>query len=193
MKDFIKQAAHVKPDANQLRLNDNDVKRLNELGELIKNSFRTNLAEGKEITIEPYNGSETQRVITIELGERMKLNFLELSENIAEGQRVENFIVQHRNEDKIWFNSFEGTTIGTKKIMKLHGLNRRCTHTDSLVPRHARNQQNSSVLRNDLRRTLTHRRSVYLKFYFSAGLPPLRQGILSHRHAAEVSTPGNAE
>ena len=48
----------------------------------------------------------------------MKLNFLELSENIAEGQRVENFIVQHRNEDKIWFNSFEGT----KKIMKLHGL-----------------------------------------------------------------------
>ena len=52
----------------------------------------------------------------------MKLNFLELSENIAEGQRVENFIVQHRNEDKIWFNSFEGTTIGTKKTMKLHGL-----------------------------------------------------------------------
>lgn len=45
----------------------------------------------------------------------MKLNFLELSENIAEGQRVENFIVQHRNEDKIWFNSSEGTTIGTKK------------------------------------------------------------------------------
>lgn len=36
MKDFLKQAAHVKPDANQLRLNDNDVKRLNELGELIK-------------------------------------------------------------------------------------------------------------------------------------------------------------
>lgn len=36
MKDFIKQATHVKPDANQLRLNDNDVKRLNELGELIK-------------------------------------------------------------------------------------------------------------------------------------------------------------
>lgn len=100
MKDFLKQAAHVKPDANQLRLNDNDVKRLNELGELIKK----------------------QRVITIELGERMKLNFLELSENIAEGQRVENFIVQHRNEDKIWFNSFEGTTIDTKKIIKLHGL-----------------------------------------------------------------------
>lgn len=104
------------------KLNDDDVKRLNELGELIKNSFKTNLAEGKEITIEPYNGSETQRVITIELGERMKLNFLDLSENIAEGQRVENFIVQRRNEDKIWFNSFEGTTIGTKKIMKLHGL-----------------------------------------------------------------------
>lgn len=43
MKDFIKQATHVKPDANQLRLNDEDVKRLNELGELIKNSFKTNL------------------------------------------------------------------------------------------------------------------------------------------------------
>ena len=52
----------------------------------------------------------------------MKLNFLELSENIAEGQRVENFIVQHRSENRIWFNSFEGATIGTKKIMKLHGL-----------------------------------------------------------------------
>lgn len=140
MKDFLKQAAHVKPDANQLRLNDNDVKRLNELGELIKNSFRTNLAEGKEITIEPYNGSETQRVITIELSERMKLNFLELSENIAEGQRVENFIVQHRNKDKIWFNSFEGTTIGTKKNNEAsRARNRRRKHTDSLIPRHARN------------------------------------------------------
>lgn len=104
------------------KLNDNDIKRLHELGELIAESFKTNLADGKEITIEPYNKSETQRVITIELGERMKLNFLELSENIAEGQRVENFIVQHRNEDRIWFNSFEGTTIGAKKIMKLHGL-----------------------------------------------------------------------
>ncbi len=118
----MKAGGSCKAGRNQLRLNDNDVKRLNELGELIKNSFRTNLAEGKEITIEPYNGSETQRVITIELGERMKLNFLELSENIAEGQRVENFIVQHKNEDKIWFNSFEGTTIGSKKIIKLHGL-----------------------------------------------------------------------
>lgn len=45
----------------------------------------------------------------------MKLNFLELSENIAEGQRVENFIVQHRNEDKIWFNSFEGKQSALKK------------------------------------------------------------------------------
>ena len=40
MKDFIKQAAHVKPDANQLRLNDNDVKRLNEPGELIKKQLQ---------------------------------------------------------------------------------------------------------------------------------------------------------
>lgn len=47
MKDFIKQAAHVKPDANQLRLNDNDVKRLNELGELIKNSFKDKSCRGQ--------------------------------------------------------------------------------------------------------------------------------------------------
>ena len=31
-------------------------------------------------------------------------------------------VLQHRNEGKIWFNSFEGTTIGTKKIIKLRGL-----------------------------------------------------------------------
>lgn len=48
MKDFLKQAAHVKPDANQLRLNDNDVKRLNELGELIKkNSFKDKSYRGQ--------------------------------------------------------------------------------------------------------------------------------------------------
>ena len=52
----------------------------------------------------------------------MKLNFLDLCENIAEGQRVDIFIVQHRIEDKIRSISSEGTTIGTKKIMKLHGL-----------------------------------------------------------------------
>ena len=47
MKDFIKQAAHVKPDANQLRLNDNDVKRLNELGELIKKQRQDKSCRGQ--------------------------------------------------------------------------------------------------------------------------------------------------
>lgn len=47
MKDFLKQAAHVKPDANQLRLNDNDVKRLNELGELIKKQLKDKSCRGQ--------------------------------------------------------------------------------------------------------------------------------------------------
>ena len=47
MKDFLKPAAHEKPDANQLRLNDNDVKRLNELGELIKKQLQDKSCRGQ--------------------------------------------------------------------------------------------------------------------------------------------------
>jgi hypothetical protein len=61
--------------------------------------------------------------ISIPLGfTPIPMNLATLAVFLAGGLLVENFIVQHRNEDKIWFNSFEGTTIGTKKIMKLHGL-----------------------------------------------------------------------
>lgn len=124
----------------------------------------------------------------------MKLNFLELSENIAEGQRVENFIVQHRNEDKIWFNSFEGTTIGTKKIMKLHGLEPDAVRILMVSSRDTPEINKIALYKKMTSDALRCIGGLFISiFIFSAGLPPLRQGISSHRHAAEVSTPGNAE
>lgn len=104
------------------RLDERDVKRLGELGKKISESFGVEIAPNKETAQSSYLGSETQSVIDIDLGKRVKINYLVLAENIAEGQRVENFFVQSPNEHGIFGNIFEGTTIGNKRIIPLGGV-----------------------------------------------------------------------
>lgn len=107
-----------KPDGT---FDEKDVKRLEELGQKIRDSFSKNIAEEAEITVKPYCSSETQCTVEIDFGKAEKINYLDFSENIAEGQRIENFFVQ-RFKDGFWENCFEGTTVGARKIVKLDGL-----------------------------------------------------------------------
>ena len=95
-----------------------DVKRLKELGEKIRGCFSENLAEGKNITIEPYNGSDSQCTVEIDLEKEENIAYLEICENIANGQRIESFFVQLFNGR--WENKFEGTTVGARKIIRFN-------------------------------------------------------------------------
>ncbi len=95
-----------------------DVKRLKELGEKIRGCFSENLAEGKNITIEPYHGSDSQCTVEIDLEKEENIAYLEICENIANGQRIESFFVQLFNGR--WENKFEGTTVGARKIIRFN-------------------------------------------------------------------------
>lgn len=99
------------------KFNDADVKRLNELGELLNKEFGTNLAEG--IPFEKSVGySETQPEYTLKLGEKKKIKYVEIAERISEGQRVSNFAVMRKDEFGQWLPLAQSTTIGSRKILK---------------------------------------------------------------------------
>ena len=102
-----------KPDGT---FDEKDVVRLKELGEKIRESFSVNLAEGKVGKMEPYKNSDTQCTVEIDLKKEETIHFVEISEDIARGQRIENFFVQ-RYKDNRWENCFEGTTVGARKIV----------------------------------------------------------------------------
>ena len=108
---------NVPPDRRGL-IDDRDVKRLKELGDLIKKEFGTNYAENSEVVcVEKM--SETQCVFEVELDEARPIRYIELREDIAEGQRVENFRIHFYDEkcEKLQdWTVYYGTCIGNRKI-----------------------------------------------------------------------------
>lgn len=108
-----------KPDGT---LDKKDVIRLHEHGDKIKTSFQHNLMKSQSFTVTPFGSGDTQCVIDIDLETKQKISFLEFSEDIAQGQRIESFKIQHLNHDALWADCYEGTTIGAKKIVKFENL-----------------------------------------------------------------------
>lgn len=101
-----------------------DIARLKELGDLIRSSFETEIstdAEIKETEI-----SETQCEYLVALPEKRMVSFVELAENIAEGQRTESYKVYFRGDDGRMNQFFSGTTIGSRRII-------RCGKTTDLI------------------------------------------------------------
>ncbi|MBQ8642154.1 MAG: alpha-L-fucosidase [Clostridia bacterium] len=103
------------------RFHEADIARLKEFGEALEAAF----GEAKKVPFTvreiPMEG-ETQRRIRLTLPEKTKIAYVELRENIAEGQRVERFrILNAVNEEKM-FNGYSydqlynGYTIGHRKI-----------------------------------------------------------------------------
>lgn len=104
------------------KFDERDVKRLKELGEKLKTEFGRDIAENAEITVTPYCGSDTQTVVEIDLGEEHVIGYVDFCENIAEGQRIESFIIQTTDEHGKWQNRKEGTTVGARRIVPLGGI-----------------------------------------------------------------------
>ncbi len=98
------------------RFDPRDIARLKELGDKICSSFAVNLCENATITRTVSEGCQCEYLI--ELGEEKNVNFFELEEDIAQGQRVSSFRIAIRNNG-LWENIFSNfTTIGNKKIIE---------------------------------------------------------------------------
>lgn len=116
---------------------DNDVKRLNELGEFVRSAFSENLLDEAEllsdsgnaeaIRTDNYdeffiseNGSNTA-VITAHWKKPVTVGYIVLKENIARGQRVESFTVEAELNGK-FTEKYRGTVIGYKRIVPLNNI-----------------------------------------------------------------------
>ncbi len=115
-------------------IHENDTKRLYELNNYIRNTFSNNfLMESKMYfndTSHPINKlidnnistmcpfkTKLNNVIEISLNENKIVDIFKISENINLGQRVKKFRLQALVDD-IWVTIEEGTTIGSKRLIK---------------------------------------------------------------------------
>lgn len=108
---------NVPPNRDGL-FDERDVKRLKELGDHIKKELGHDHAAGCETKMTK-RFSDTQCVYEVKLPETVPLRYIELREDIAEGQRVESFTVEFFGEDGenlIEYTTYTGTCIGHKKI-----------------------------------------------------------------------------
>ena len=127
---------NIPPDRRGL-IHENDVKSLIEWRKLLNERFANNLAQGKKVVAaNSFNKKQNAQNLTdgnnktywassksatnieIDLGQNQKINFIELSEYIALGQRVKTFEVEIW-ENGNWKNVAKETTIGYKRILKI--------------------------------------------------------------------------
>ena len=93
-----------------------DVQRLQELGNKIKNELSENLAEDALIT-QTQTGTQAEFIVTMPV--KKTINYIEVAEEISQGQRVEAFILYTKDNNNQWVRIDQYTTIGSRKIIKL--------------------------------------------------------------------------
>ena len=109
---------NVPPNKDGL-LDIRDVRRLKEFGDLLKNNFEHDHADGHDVK-ETKRISESQSVFEVELDEVCEVKFIDLAEDIKVGQRIENFYIEFFDKDTnklVDYFRYSGTTIGHKKIV----------------------------------------------------------------------------
>ena len=92
------------------RFDPRDIARLRELGDALKNAF----GEEKRVPVQISRietGSDTQAKFEIKLPEKTNVRFVNLMENIAEGQRIESFRILAGSRCV-----YEGHTVGHRKL-----------------------------------------------------------------------------
>lgn len=107
---------NVPPDRNG-KIDERDVRRLHELGQLIEKELGNVLLSHIEQTP---SGSPTQPGYVIDLKqENPDIRYVVLQEDITRGQRVESFQILGETEDGNHYPFYQGTTIGNRKICQL--------------------------------------------------------------------------
>ena len=104
------------------RFDPRDIARLGELGELIRREFAEDFAPEAVIErTDRFPADFTQQVYKITLPAGRRLKYLVMRENIAEGQRVETFVVTKGSPDvRPVQKLFRGTCIGNRRIVPLN-------------------------------------------------------------------------
>lgn len=126
---------NIPPDKRGL-FHENDVARLKELGQILKNTFSINLAKGAGVTAsnemdEKHGaanvldmdkgtywcpGEEAENAyIVIDLNEEKSFDRVVITEHIKSGQRVERFTLEYKESNQ-WKEFYKGTVIGNKRI-----------------------------------------------------------------------------
>lgn len=101
---------NLPPDRRGL-IHEKDAERMRELGRAIRSTFSNELSEDASFTAE----------ITTDLGRTETFDTAVLTEDIREGQRVEEFVLQYM-ENGTWKELFRGTVIGYKRICRFPRL-----------------------------------------------------------------------
>ncbi len=122
------------PPARDGRFHENDVQRLQEMGDCLKKAFGNNLLDQATIAADQWEGGHTidnvraddyesfyktpdgvrQAEITIHFPKPARVSHVVLKENIQLSQRIEAFEIRDEND----FLLYKGTTVGYKKIAK---------------------------------------------------------------------------
>jgi alpha-L-fucosidase len=107
----------------------NDVARLQELGDFLRNEFANPIKELDKKEIKLNTTSETDSyTIRIDLP-LSKIKYIIIQEDIEKSQRAESFEVLAKNSSEKYETLFSGTTIGYKKIIRFE----KPLNTDSLI------------------------------------------------------------
>ena len=125
------------PPARDGLLHENDVKRLAELGEYIRETFQTNLLEDAVLSADSGNieaartdgygeyyiagKGRTTAEITAEWEDPVTAGCIVLKENIRCGQRVESFYIEAEQNGE-YSEIYRGTVIGYKRIVPMKNI-----------------------------------------------------------------------
>lgn len=105
------------PPTREGLLDERDVKRLKEFGELIGREFGSAVPS---VTEKMKGQPPTQPVYRVKLGRPLKeLKYVVLQEDIAQGQRVESFRITAKFASGGQYPLFQGTCIGNRRICQL--------------------------------------------------------------------------
>ena len=103
------------PPNKQGLIDERDVKRLKEYGELLSETFENPV----ECSIEKVENFEYQPEYIVKLDRPVKaINYVVVCEDISKGQRVEDFIICASNYNGKDFPLYQGTCIGHKKMSR---------------------------------------------------------------------------
>ena len=110
------------PPMKNGRFDPRDIARLKSLGDALREAFSKRIPTGTAKSGEM--DSDTQCMYHVKLAQRQTVKYIVLSEDIAQGQRVESFVLQVKDEGGKWMPFYRGYCIGHKKICRV------CLETD---------------------------------------------------------------
>ncbi|MFD1673684.1 alpha-L-fucosidase [Alicyclobacillus fodiniaquatilis] len=135
---------NIPPDKRG-RFHEEDVKRLKELGQVLRSTFQNDLALGSSATASESMDKEHEAVnlfdrnsdtfwspklgterahIEIDLGEEKVFNRIVLKEHIQSGQRIERFKIEYQDA-AAWKEFSQGTIVGYKRILRFNKIKAR--------------------------------------------------------------------